>query len=169
MRTMQTLILMFAATACTVATSPTTDAPVTPTNVWTVTWSDSGKSDSPGVPDPVLCTAVIYHPCPFLLYTQQVTIDADQTPLEAGKMLLEWSHAAGGADFNGRPAEQQPPVYEDATPAGDTLVLKDIGDGAGDRHEATLTKNTDGAYEGDVTWSLFTVAGHTTWHLVITQ
>lgn len=123
-----------------------------------VTWSMSGTSDSRGVPDPVQCTETISHPCPFLLYTRTLR-------LEGARAI--WMDATGGTDEAGVAAEDRQPWVDTVTFDGG-LALPDRGDDGGLRHAVTLTSAPDG-YEGNVAWTLFTVAGTTTFHVRATR
>lgn len=133
----------------------------TPTH--SVTWSATGMSDSRGEPDPIMCTSLISHPCPIMLYMRRLDVTAATTP---GSVNLRWWGGTGGADFNGRTAEDELPIVEVALEADGALALTDRGDDGGLRHMATLAPAADG-WEGDLAWSLFNVAGHTTFHVTI--
>ena len=137
--------------------------PVTSTSsVYDVTWAWAGRSDSPGVPGPVDCTALISHPCAFVMYARRLTLAEDGTS-------ITWDRGYGGADANGVPASQRAPwIDPQMFTTSDALVLDERGDDSGLRHAAELAPLAGDGWEGDVTWSLFTVAGNTTFHVVIT-
>lgn len=136
---MRTLILL-ALVGCgtSMATSPS----------HAIVWSD-GHSDSPGVPAPVVCNDVVSHPCPWLLYTHTLVLVGDEAT---------WTDASGGTNDIGRAAADYPDVVE-MVPG---MVFPDRGDDGGLRHTFTLQ-----GHEADVTWTLFNVAGHTTFHLTV--
>ena len=126
-----------------------------------ITWS-TGHSDSPGVPAPVVCTTEISHPCPFLLYTTTFAVDADSS-------TITWGDPMGGVDAAGYTAEHRGPVAESVMvdPTTGNVELPQHGDDGGFRHAATLILMPGGGYEGDITWTLFTVAGNTTFHVTV--
>ena len=147
-------------TACVSQNGPVQpDGDETPTHA--ITWSQ-GRSDSPGVPGPVVCTTEISHPCPFLLYTTTFVVDTDTS-------TITWGDPTGGVGDNGFTAEQRGPVTEPVTvdlATGDvTLVMH--GDDGGLRHTAIITHTSNEGYEGDITWTLDTIAGNTTFHLQV--
>lgn len=153
------IALMFA--ACTSTSSPTPNATDPDPNVYAVTWSHSGRSDSRGVPDPVMCTTTISHPCPFLLYTTTLTIAPDGS-------TFTWGDAHGGTDGAGVTAEHRLPwVDPQMFDADGAIDLEERGDDGGLRHLAHLAPTADGGWAGSVTWSLFTVAGNTTFEVTI--
>lgn len=123
-----------------------------------VAWSD-GRSDSAGVPDPVVCTDVVSHPCPWLLYTGRLVVDGAQAT---------WTDASGGVNDIGVDASayadvvEQPAVGEDGS-----LSFPLRGDDGGLRHAFVLHRTACGGWEADVSWSLFNVAGVTTFHLSV--
>ena len=126
-----------------------------------ITWS-TGHSDSPGVPAPVVCTTEISHPCPFLLYTTTFAVDADSS-------TITWGDPMGGVGDNGFTAEQRGAVTEAVAidQATGDITLPMHGDDGGLRHTATIILAADGGYEGDITWTLVTVAGSTTFHVKV--
>lgn len=124
-----------------------------------VTWSMVGTSDSRGVPDPVQCTDVISHPCPFLLYTRTLSIAGTRGT---------WTDATGGKDEAGVLAENRLPWIDELAIGPDGITVPQRGDDGGLRHEAVLAKTRSG-YEGDVAWNLFTVAGTTRFHVEIAR
>lgn len=137
-----------------------------PNPVRSITWS-TGTSDSPGVPAPVICTDIVSHPCPWLLYTKTAIVD------EAAHTFT-WTDASGGANDIGVDASAYPDVVENmvTSASASTLIIGTIklpqrGDDGGLRHALALTPTADGGWAGDVTWTLFTVAGNTTFHLVV--
>jgi hypothetical protein len=131
----------------------------TPGNAHPIHWS-TGKSDSSGVTDPVVCGDVISRPCPFVLFATTLWIDEMSTAA-----TLTWGDATGGTTPNGVPAENLPTYVEGATvDAAGNLELKQRGDEGGLRSAATLSPTG-----GDITWLLLTVAGHTTFHLTIDE
>lgn len=124
-----------------------------------VTWSMVGDSDSRGVPDPVQCTETISHPCPFLLYTRTLVLEHTRAT---------WKDATGGVDEAGVQAEDRLPWIDDVSFENGELVIPERGDDGGLRRLATLQQTPTG-YEGDVAWTLFTVAGTTTFHVELTR
>lgn len=153
------IALLFA--ACTSTTMPAHDAPDPDPNVYAVTWAQSGRSDSIGVPDPVTCTTTISHPCPFLLYTTSLTIAPDGS-------TFTWGDAHGGTDGAGVSAENRLPWVDPQTFATDgALELEERGDDGGLRFAAKLEPTADGGWAGSATWALFTVAGKTTFDVTI--
>lgn len=126
-------------------------------NMLDVEWTMVGASDSPGVPDPVACTDVISHPCPFVLYTHTLVLDGHQAT---------WTDASGGTDQAGVAAEDRLPWVDTVTSGEDgSLTFDQRGDDGGLRHEFTLAPDGEDGFAADVTWNLFTVAGATTFHL----
>ena len=157
---MKRLMVLVLVTACGMqGPSATPDAAGGP-GTYRVTWSD-GHSDSPGVPAPVVCTTTISHPCPLQLYEHELIIAADGT--------LTWTDGSGGADDNGVSAADKGPIVEQPgtalAPQG-SIILAMHGDDGGLRHAAVLAP-TDGGFSGDVVWTLDTVAGNTSFHVVV--
>lgn len=124
-----------------------------------VMWSASGTSDSRGVPDPVVCTDTISHPCPFLLYTQTLFV---------AHTRAVWKDATGGTDEAGVKAEDRPAWVDEVSFVDGAIVIPQRGDDGGLRHEAVLTPTSTG-YEGEIAWTLFTVAGTTTFHVTLAR
>lgn len=124
----------------------------------TVAWS-VGASDSPGVPDPVVCTDVVSHPCPWLLYTHALAVENGE---------VRWTDASGGANDIGVDASAYPDVVEAIT-VGDVgdLDLPMRGDDGGLRRAFVLAPTPEGGWEGNATWALFNVAGSTTFHVSV--
>lgn len=121
-------------------------------------WSD-GASDSPGVPDPVICTDVVSHPCPWLVYTGELLVSGT---------TVTWTAASGGANDIGVDASAEPDVVEVARQADGGLQLPSRGDDGGLRESFVLHPTACGGWQADVTWLLFNVAGKTTFHLEVT-
>ena len=124
---------------------------------YAVTWATVGMSDSPGVPDPVVCTDEASHPCPFLLYTHTLLL---------GEASVTWTDASGALDASGVPVENRKPWIDETTIDDEGITLPLRGDDAGLRREARLVKTSTG-YEGYVSWTLFNVAGTTSFHVEI--
>lgn len=130
----------------------------TPSNVHPIQWS-AGTSDSIGEPDPIACGQTVSHPCPWLLFTTTLGIELGHD----GTATLTWGDATGGTDPNGLDASHRGELVEAVDlNAGGLLVLPSRGDDGGLRRATTLP--LDG---GDITWTLFNVAGNTTFHLQI--
>jgi hypothetical protein len=97
------------------------------------------------------------------MYAHLVTL----WPGDSGTVDVTWWAADGANDSNGVDISQRAPVVEVATVRDGALVLAEHGDDSGERRESHLVPTRDGGYVGDVTWTLFTVAGDTTWHVDI--
>lgn len=158
MRSFLVAVVVFVCSGCAVEQPTTAHGP--PSDAYAVTWSD-GHSDSPGVPGPVVCTDLISHPCPFRLYTTTLTLDP-------GTDSITWGDAMGGSNANGVAAEDLPPIEDaDALAVDGNLFIASGGDDGGLHYDATLSAQTGGGWDGDITWALFNVAGKTTFHVTI--
>lgn len=151
MRRFGLLVMLFAAGCATQAASSCPGD-------YKVTWS-VGHSSEPGSPD-VPCGAELAHPCSYMLFARTFTIADDGS-------AFVWRNATGAKDTLGNPVGQAEPVVEPQTFAADgSIMLAMRGDESGERRAAML-KPTANGYAGDVTWSLFTVGGNTTFHVVL--
>lgn len=146
------LILLHALLAACTAVAPDVNDPT-----HEVTWTSS-----------LTCAGMpVSHPCPYTTYASLVTFNvipnnaSPGTHDDADRVALTWW---GAEDVVGGDSGSVEEVAHQ-TIVGD-IELAEIGDGAGERLAATLTKNDHG-YAGDVTWELFTVAGMTTFHLAV--
>lgn len=139
---------IFAVTGCTTVEPDVAD----PTHV--VTWSS-----------PISCDGAVDHPCPYLVTTSLVTFNALAadaglgTHASADRVALTWWGSS--ADTDRGPVED----LAQYTLPGD-VVLAQQGDDAGERRESVLHRTPTG-YEGDVVWTLFTVAGDTAFHVSV--
>lgn len=120
-----------------------------------ISWSLGTTTGSVNGPMTTACGDVISHPCPWLLWTTTLDID-----LVAG--TATWGNAIGGHDVNGFPAEHRGDFVEPITidPVTGGAQTPQRGDDGGLRHVITFIGN-----DIAITWTLFNVAGDTTFHL----
>lgn len=159
---MRTLIVAFLLSACAASSPPSSTAQPAPiAGPHEVQWDRVGRNvDGIAGERDVDCTTLISHPCPFITYTRRVTLGPS--------FSLTWDDATGGTDGAGVSAERRAPwVDELQLDADGALVIAERGDDGGLRHEAHLAAAPDGGWGGDVEWSLFTVAGETTFHVEV--